>query len=431
MVRPSLEALEDRSVPATTSSVPVADPTTALFAEMTQLLNTFESLLNTELALFQAWENSLSSLWGGFGGLSFGLGLGPTASPPAPTPPPPPPPPPPQLTPTLGQFTPLSTPFDPTVSGDMVAVSGGVYFASGPDLWYLNENTGAWSGPWSLPGAPALRLTLLANGDVAMGVGQGNVDLQNGTTPSESAVVDPRTGIVQLSNLNAGYLIEGVVQAGNGSVLETTAWSGWTTGQTTHTQQGVWSSPDGVHFSLLSQVPDSGALWFISKATDGSNVLYSGGEGPNGPFYSTDNGVTWQPLGTQNSLGFSGNAQGVVELPDGTLLVQKRLTTSAGQFPLVRGKAGGTFVPSATGLPPLLDVYNLTVTVNGIVIAAVDNTSGGPSTVGGSYVSYDNGNTWTSLASNGVSQVPTFGITATATHAYIWPQGQPPMVALL
>jgi hypothetical protein len=186
-----------------------------------------------------------------------------------------------------------------------------------------------------------------------------------------------------------------------------------------------------VHFSLLSQVPDSGALWFISKATDGSNRLWAGGEGPLGPFESTDNGKTWHPLGTQSSLGFSGNAQGVVELPDGTLLVQKRLKTASGQFPLVRGKSGGPFVPSSAGLPPLLDVYRLVVTSTGAVIAAVDNSVGGPSTVGGSYVSYDNGNTWTSLAGNGALQVPTFGIAATATHAYIWPQGQPPMVAPL
>jgi hypothetical protein len=302
-----------------------------------------------------------------------------------------------------------------------------VYFLTGSQLWFLNESTGKWSGPWTVPGHPA-GVTSLPNGNAAF-ASSGNIDLHGGTTPAQAAVFNPKTGKVQHSNLLAGYTIHGGTVAGDGSVMAVTTWTGWLSGQTTpHLQQAVWASPDGLNFSLRSTIPGYGALWFISKATDGTNRLFTGGENANGPWQSSDNGRTWQSLGLSSSLGFSGNIWGVTGLPDGTLLVQKRLKTSTGQYPLVRGTPGGPWLPSSTGLPGYLDVYTLIQTSTGALVAGMANQSG---TQGGSYVSYDNGNTWSSLTSNGAPAVQTKVITATSTHVYIWPSGSAPLVATL
>jgi hypothetical protein len=341
--------------------------------------------------------------------------------------------PPPTHTQPLGRFTALATPFDPTLKGTMLPGPGGVYFSAGSNLWFLNESTGKWSGPMALPAGPAIQLMLLPSGTLAGGVGVGNVDLSGGTTPSQFAVMNPQTGKSQLSNLLAGYAVSGNVVAGDGSILAVTSWSGALVGQLSNkVNEGVWASSDGLHFSLRSRVPDTGALWFLDKATDGSNRLWSGGEGPLGPFQSTDNGHTWLPLGTSNLLGFTGNAWGVAELPDGTLLVQKRLVTLTGQYPLVRGKPGGPWLPSSSGLPTFLDVTRLMVLPTGAIIAGSQDTNSGNKPNGGAYVSYDNGNTWSSLSSDGVpAGIPMNAITATSTNAYLWPQGQAPMVASL
>jgi hypothetical protein len=329
--------------------------------------------------------------------------------------------------PALGRFTTLATPFNATAGGIMAAGNGGVYFATGSNLWFLNETTGKWSGPWALPASPVLGITPMPNGKVAVGLGVGNIDRSNGTIPGQFAVVDTTTGKVTLSNLQAGMEIRGSVVAGDGSVLAATAWSGWLTGQTSnHLQDAVWASSDGVHFSLRSQVPDTGALFFIDKASDGSNRLWAGGEGPNGPWQSTDNGKTWKPLGTFNSKGFSGNVLGTWELPDGTLLVDKRWQSPTGQYyPLVRGLPGGTWSPSSSGLPGWLTVFNVVVTPTGAVIAGVGNSAESTNPVGGAYVSYDNGNTWTSLQPNGVPALPTSAMAATSNHVYVWPKGTP------
>jgi hypothetical protein len=186
--------------------------------------------------------------------------------------------------PALGQFTTLATPFNATAGGTMAVGNGGVYFATGSNLWFLNETTRKWSGPWALPASPAFAITPLPNGKVAMGVGVGNIDRLNGTIPAQYVVVDTTTGTVQLANLQAGYVIRGSVAAGDGSVVASTAWSGWLAGQTSnHLQDAVWASPDGVHFMLRSQVPDTGALFFIDKASDGSNRLWAGARAPTAP----------------------------------------------------------------------------------------------------------------------------------------------------
>jgi hypothetical protein len=485
-IKPALEGLEDRTVPAavTTGVSAEAAPLAVMAALPGQadslvsteplraqqenyqhaalavfqgLFSQVEAAMASEFSMFQAWSIPMSgsSPGSGSGLLTAGVSAAPTlvqstpnASPSSSSTSPtasgstastgaaapvanaqssPKP-----VTSHLGRFTTLATPFNATTGGTMLAAPGGVYFASGSQLWYLNESTGKWSGPWKLPTGPAIQLTLLPNGDVAAGVGVGNIDLSGGTTPSQFVVVNPKTGIVQLSDLRAGYAVSGDVMAGDGSILAVTSWSGALAGHgSSRVNEGVWASSDGVHFSLRSRVPDTGALWFLDKATDGSNRLWSGGEGPLGPFQSTDNGHSWQPLGTSNALGFKGNAWGVAELPDGTLLVQKRLITATGQYPLVRGKPGGPWLPSSSGLPTFLDVTRLDVLPTGAVIAGAQDTNSGGKPNGGAYVSYDNGNTWTSLSNDGVPSMPMNAITATSTHAYLWPQGQAPMVATL
>jgi hypothetical protein len=308
---------------------------------------------------------------------------------------------------TLGHFSLLTGPYNMSALRPVGASGSQVYFSDGATGFYrYNDATRVWSR-WTLPYSAVKSVCVLPNGTIEIGNGQGNTS----TTAGMCVNLNPTTGKVTVSNLNANFGVSGLQVDKAGEVVAVTEWSGWLTGQTWNKQQqAVWASTDGITFHLRGAIGTGYGTFYLSHAVDGSGRLWMGGEDPNSVWESSDNGSTWHNVGTQNSKGFSYDQWGMLQLSDGTLLVAKTYLQSGVKYPIVRGLAGGSWTPSSTGLRGASIARNLLQCSDGIVLCGEDTY--------GVFASYDSGKSWTSLVSDGVPAGNNF-VQVTTHNVYV------------